>query len=154
MKLACNSPISGIGSYKFDAHRTNSNMTSIVDTARTTSVRINITEPSRSRVNGVIVASDSSSDQVRKQTQDKAPHKVPTYKHVLPIHSSPKISCLTQGSEATPSFVGFRNLMVLVICSSLRPSTDDTLIVSSGFKSTSDDRELPEVWCSDLHTMS
>jgi len=40
---------------------------------------------------------------------------VPRYKHVLAIHKADRTSYLTQGSPAAPSFVGFRNLMVLVI---------------------------------------
>lgn len=37
------------------------------------------------------------------------------FKHVYAIHSVSKTSCLSHGSDATPSFVGFRNLMVLVL---------------------------------------
>lgn len=37
------------------------------------------------------------------------------YKHVYPIHSTSRISCLTQGVEKPPSAFGFRNLMVLVL---------------------------------------
>lgn len=39
----------------------------------------------------------------------------PRYKHVLAIHKVDRTSYLTQGSPAAPSFVGFRNLAVLVI---------------------------------------
>lgn len=38
------------------------------------------------------------------------------YKHYLAVHSNAKVSCLSPGSPDTPSFVGFRNLMILVIC--------------------------------------
>lgn len=37
------------------------------------------------------------------------------YKHVFAIHSQPKTSCLSHESMETPSFIGFRNLMVLVL---------------------------------------
>ncbi len=37
------------------------------------------------------------------------------YRHVAAIHAEPKASCLSHDAEVTPSFVGFRNLMVLVL---------------------------------------
>jgi len=37
------------------------------------------------------------------------------YKHASAVHKEEKISCLTQGQGTYPSFVGFRNLMILVI---------------------------------------
>jgi diacylglycerol O-acyltransferase-1 len=38
------------------------------------------------------------------------------YNHLFAIHSKSKASCLTsQDAEETPSFVGFRNLMVLML---------------------------------------
>ncbi|KAI5801443.1 hypothetical protein DFH27DRAFT_591050 [Peziza echinospora] len=37
------------------------------------------------------------------------------YKHVFAIHSEPKTSCLSHESLEAPSFLGFRNLMVLVL---------------------------------------
>lgn len=51
-----------------------------------------------------------------KQTQRATKKReTPRYKHVLAVHKESKMSYLTQGSPAAPSFVGFRNLMVLVI---------------------------------------
>lgn len=37
------------------------------------------------------------------------------YKHLYAIHASQKTSCLSRDSDTTPSFVGFKNLMVLVL---------------------------------------
>jgi diacylglycerol O-acyltransferase-1 len=37
------------------------------------------------------------------------------YRHVFATHSLTRTSCLSQDSESSPSFVGFRNLMVLVL---------------------------------------
>jgi diacylglycerol O-acyltransferase-1 len=37
------------------------------------------------------------------------------YRHVFATHSSSRTSCLSQDAEKTPSFVGFRNLMILVL---------------------------------------
>ncbi len=37
------------------------------------------------------------------------------YRHVAALHSKTQPSCLSHESEAAPSFLGFRNLMVLVL---------------------------------------
>lgn len=37
------------------------------------------------------------------------------YKHVFAIHAQPRTSCLSHDAQQTPSFIGFRNLMVLVL---------------------------------------
>ncbi|KAF2477603.1 uncharacterized protein BDR25DRAFT_299489 [Lindgomyces ingoldianus] len=51
----------------------------------------------------------------RKQMRDSK------YRHVFATHSVGRNSCLSQDAEKTPNFVGFRNLMVLVlIVSNLR----------------------------------
>jgi hypothetical protein len=43
------------------------------------------------------------------------------YRHVFATHSVTRTSCLSQDAETSPSFVGFRNLMILVlIVSNLR----------------------------------
>ncbi|KAF2864770.1 MBOAT, membrane-bound O-acyltransferase family-domain-containing protein [Massariosphaeria phaeospora] len=43
------------------------------------------------------------------------------YRHVFATHAEPKTSCLSHDADHTPSFVGFRNLMILVlIVSNLR----------------------------------
>lgn len=38
-----------------------------------------------------------------------------TYKHIYPIHSQPRTSTLSHDSVDSPSFIGFRNLMVIVL---------------------------------------
>jgi diacylglycerol O-acyltransferase-1 len=38
------------------------------------------------------------------------------YRHVFATHSLQRTSCLSQDAESSPSFKGFRNLMVLVLC--------------------------------------
>ena len=62
-----------------------------------------------------------------KQKTESAPIEEPTangkrrfvprkYNHLFAIHSKSKASCLTsQDAEQTPNFVGFRNLMVLML---------------------------------------
>lgn len=37
------------------------------------------------------------------------------YRHVFATHSSSRTSCLSQDADKVPSFVGFRNLMILVL---------------------------------------
>lgn len=37
------------------------------------------------------------------------------YRHVAAVHSQPRTSCLSHDSKATPSFLGFRNLMVIML---------------------------------------
>ncbi|KAG6270736.1 hypothetical protein E4U49_005168 [Claviceps purpurea] len=39
----------------------------------------------------------------------------PTYRHVSAVHSTSRPSCLSHDSDAAPSFIGFRNLMVIVL---------------------------------------
>lgn len=37
------------------------------------------------------------------------------YRHVFATHSEARTTCLSHEAEDTPSFVGFRNLMILVL---------------------------------------
>lgn len=37
------------------------------------------------------------------------------YRHVAAVHSKARTSCLSHDSDVSPSFLGFRNLMVLVL---------------------------------------
>lgn len=37
------------------------------------------------------------------------------YRHVAAAHTTPRASCLSHDSEASPSFLGFRNLMIIVL---------------------------------------
>jgi diacylglycerol O-acyltransferase 1 len=37
------------------------------------------------------------------------------YRHITAVHSRPRTSCLSHDSHAAPSFLGFRNLMVIVL---------------------------------------
>ncbi len=79
------------------------------------------------------------SDSLRRHVQKK-------YRHVAAVHSRPRTSCLSHDSPATPSFIGFRNLMVILLSKSIIIS-----IVRSGLRSNKghsrwkpsvDDREL------------
>ena len=55
---------------------------------------------------------------VRKEVpqQKRLPDK---YRHIAAVHSMPRTSCLSHDSEAAPSFLGFRNLMVIVLSGSI-----------------------------------
>jgi hypothetical protein len=44
-------------------------------------------------------------------------------KHLLAIHSEPRTSCLSHDSTTSPSFLGFRNLMVIVLGESTAPGS-------------------------------
>lgn len=37
------------------------------------------------------------------------------YRHIAAVHAGPRTSCLSHDSAIAPSFLGFRNLMVIVI---------------------------------------
>ena len=39
----------------------------------------------------------------------------PKYRHIAAVHSRARISCLSRDTEFVPSFLGFRNLMVIVL---------------------------------------
>lgn len=55
------------------------------------------------------------------------------YRHVMAIHSKTRPSTLSHDSEAAPSFIGFRNLMVIVLgtnkCNLMSEDSTNTLLV-------------------------
>jgi diacylglycerol O-acyltransferase-1 len=48
-----------------------------------------------------------------KERLQRTPQK--KYRHVAAVHSQTRPSCLSHDSPAAPSFLGFRNLMVIVL---------------------------------------
>lgn len=58
-------------------------------------------------------------------SQVRTPYTKRKYRHVAAVHSKPKTSCLSHDATATPSFLGFRNLMVIVL------STLDSIVIST-----------------------
>ena len=63
--------------------------------------------------NGTVQASRSTgTDASPSTTARRAQAK---YGHIAAVHCEPRTSCLSHESEASPSFLGFRNLMVLVL---------------------------------------
>ncbi len=55
-----------------------------------------------------LAASDDTKALLRKAFQKK-------YRHVAAIHSHSRPSCLSHDAPESPSFIGFRNLMVIVL---------------------------------------
>ena len=64
-----------------------------------------VNSPELQVVNGVAL---TDADKLRRYAKKK-------YRHVAAVHTDSKTSCLSHESKATPSFVGFRNLMVLTL---------------------------------------
>lgn len=91
------------------APATMTSMTSVPDTA-------DGLDASRS-INGTILPNGHNAPP--SATAGRTPGK---YRHVAAVHWKPKTSCLSHDSEASPSFLGFRNLMVLVL-SGFSPSS-------------------------------
>lgn len=54
------------------------------------------------------------------ETKSKTPPQR-KYRHVAAVHSKTRPSCLSHDSDAAPSFIGFRNLMVIVLGTLSRP---------------------------------
>lgn len=80
-------------------------MTTLLDTA--TSSATDVPQPSPAPVyNGT-----TPEPVVNRSTKSMRDAK---YRHVFATHSQQRMSCLSHGAEV-PSFVGFRNLMILVL---------------------------------------
>ncbi|KAI9789661.1 MAG: hypothetical protein M1833_002278 [Piccolia ochrophora] len=95
-------------------------MPSQVTTVSTTSDRSNgsaATDGGNGAIEHTLKASSSSPPDLPNRSDQR--HK--RYRHVAAVHSRPKASCLSHDRETVPSFLGFRNLMVIVlIVSNLR----------------------------------
>ena len=87
-------------------------MATIVTTAMSTGTDLSPSNV-RARYNGKTTepAVNSTTQRIRETK----------YRHVFATHAQQRTSCLSADAEKTPSFVGFRNLMILVlIVSNLR----------------------------------
>lgn len=49
------------------------------------------------------------------QLEPLAAYRLKKYRHVAATHSKPRTTCLSHDAENMPSFLGFRNLMILVL---------------------------------------
>ena len=59
--------------------------------------------------------SSAQTHEIKKK--DDSASTVPSfkYRHVAAVHSKVRTACLSHDSETSPSFLGFRNLMVIVL---------------------------------------
>jgi hypothetical protein len=76
---------------------------------------------------------------VPKTNGTTKPAKDTKYRHVFATHAQQRTSCLSHDSETSPSFVGFRNLMVLVLSMLAAISTPTRLIRRSRLQPPIDD---------------
>ncbi|KAJ4355696.1 uncharacterized protein N0V89_003716 [Didymosphaeria variabile] len=85
-------------------------MATIVNTATSTAME-------RSDGTHSAMPSLSYNGKTTEQTVNSSPQKMKKtkYRHVFATHSQSRQSCLTHGAPQSPSFVGFRNLMILVL---------------------------------------
>ena len=65
--------------------------------------------------NGIGNGNGNASKHTNGSTHRRTRSKDSKYRHVFATHSESRTTCLSHESDATPSFVGFRNLMVLVL---------------------------------------
>lgn len=66
------------------------------------------------QINGTAMP-DSSVPNGRATTSATSHQLATKYRHIVAVHSKQRASCLSHDSEAAPSFLGFRNLMVIVL---------------------------------------
>lgn len=67
----------------------------------------------RSHVNVSGLSALQPLEPIRPQTKRK-------YRHIAAVHSEPRTSYLSHDSDVAPSFLGFRNLMVIVLSMSAK----------------------------------
>lgn len=89
-----------------------------VDAATTTGAQMGDSTKARAMGRGKTVRSDKlngTSDSNPNSSSKARDRNDPPYLHVFPTHAQKRPSCLSQDAEGTPSFVGFRNLLILVV---------------------------------------
>lgn len=93
-----------------------------------TSTSVETTSPvSRRRPNDLTQSSDNVTTITTKNNSSDPAEKpkrtlIKKYRHVAAVHSVSRPSCLSHDSNVAPSFIGFRNLMVIVL-GELHPSS-------------------------------
>jgi diacylglycerol O-acyltransferase 1 len=80
-------------------------MATLVDTATATGTKISVGATSRK--------SQRSNGQTRPQKSERPPDR--KFNHVFAIHKRANASPLGKDADSTPSFFGFKNLMVLML---------------------------------------
>lgn len=80
---------------------------------------------------GDSIADSSEADGEVKRTASKSKLKTERpsshYKHIYPVHNNVRTSCLSRDSKAPLSFVGFKHLMVLMLCTLLLKRLNSSL---------------------------
>jgi diacylglycerol O-acyltransferase-1 len=95
-------------------------MATIIDTAVMSGASISV-EASRKRASHSHAKSNTNAVPIPQPLAPIRTHMKKKYRHVAAVHSKPRTSCLSHDSESTPSFLGFRNLMVIVLSTSNQP---------------------------------
>ena len=71
--------------------------------------------------NGNANSNGNASKHTNGSTHRRTRSKDSKYRHVFATHAESRITCLSHESTETTSFVGFRNLMVLVLSTPMLP---------------------------------
>jgi diacylglycerol O-acyltransferase-1 len=96
-------------------------MATAVDTSTVTSTDLNAVLTNRSVISKTEIKPNGSTIETTVEEVEKTPDArrrvriKRKYRHVAAVHSVAQTSCLSHDAEAIPSFVGFRNLMVIVL---------------------------------------
>lgn len=90
-------------------------MATLVETASSTSNSKGAKRRRHAKQSEKDASSSSSTNGDTKGAESMRAYVAKKYRHVAAVHSRPRTSCLDHDSDATPSFLGFRNLMVIVL---------------------------------------
>ncbi|KAH6668868.1 MBOAT, membrane-bound O-acyltransferase family-domain-containing protein [Halenospora varia] len=90
-------------------------MATIIDTAKVTGADVPVDAPTPLRRSTHSHVSLNGRSPPKPLAPIRAPYLKKKYRHVAAAHSQPRTSCLSHDSETSPSFLGFRNLMVIVL---------------------------------------
>jgi len=84
--------------------------------ASTAATSTTTTTPTDARANGTANGSANGPENVSEDAAEELRRAFRNkYRHVQAVHSQSKPSCLSHESTESPSFLGFRNLMVIVL---------------------------------------
>lgn len=106
-----------------------------MNSATATSIETSNGSASVSRRSGHDVTQNEPNNRTNGNGNGTATAKTPKkpgqkYRHVAAVHKQTRPSCLSHDSDAAPSFIGFRNLMVIVL--GMRASTPLIMMLSVG----------------------
>lgn len=91
-------------------------MASPIESSTATSVEASVGSVSRRNAASEDKADLTPVEPLNGLTKGRPTKALPRkYRHVAAVHSKTRPSCLSHDSPAAPSFLGFRNLMVIVL---------------------------------------